>query len=231
MTRTERPAAPAARSRLRERLPSLRALFWLFLFGSVAGFLLEGLYCVIRRGRWENHSATVVGPFCIIYGIGAVAICLLCALLKGKSLLLQFPVFALTGTAIEYACSLFQQLVFGSSSWNYTGSFLSIGGRVNFRMTLIWGVLGVVLGQFLTPLLRLFDRADGRFWEICRIVLTLFLAADLLLSAATVLRWRDRVETAGHPTTQNAFVRFLDEKYGDDAMQRIYPNMTFYSGK
>ncbi|MBQ8345061.1 MAG: hypothetical protein IJY42_02210, partial [Clostridia bacterium] len=40
-------------------------LFWLFLFGSVLGFLLEGVWSIFKRGQWDNHSATVWGPFCI----------------------------------------------------------------------------------------------------------------------------------------------------------------------
>ena len=45
-------------------------LFWLFFLGSIAGFVLEGLWRIILVGHWENHSATVWGPFCIVYGIG-----------------------------------------------------------------------------------------------------------------------------------------------------------------
>ncbi len=47
---------------------------FIFIIGSMAGFLLEGIWCVIRTGMWENHSATLYGPFCIIYGIGAAAL-------------------------------------------------------------------------------------------------------------------------------------------------------------
>ena len=58
------------------------SMFWLFMFGSVAGFLIEGIWCVIRSGRWENHSATLWGPFCIIYGFGAVLVYLLALFVK-----------------------------------------------------------------------------------------------------------------------------------------------------
>lgn len=64
-------------------------LFWLFMLGSVAGFVLEGLWCVLCKGHWEHHSATVWGPFCLIYGIGTVAVYLLSVVLKSKNLLVQ----------------------------------------------------------------------------------------------------------------------------------------------
>ena len=49
-------------------------LFWMFVFGSVTGFLLEGVWSAWRFGAWANHSATVWGPFCIVYGAGMVAV-------------------------------------------------------------------------------------------------------------------------------------------------------------
>lgn len=72
-----------------------QTLFWLFMIGSVLGFLLEGLWCVIKTGHWEHHVATIWGPFCIIYGIGAVAAFLISQLLSGRHVLLQFGAFFL----------------------------------------------------------------------------------------------------------------------------------------
>ena len=86
------------------------SMFWLFMFGSVAGFLIEGIWCVIRSVRWENHSATLWGPFCIIYGFGAVLVYLLALFVKKCSLLLQFIVYTLAGGSVEYFGSLFQEV-------------------------------------------------------------------------------------------------------------------------
>ena len=48
-------------------------LFWVFFLGSILGFLIEGIWNIILVGEWVDHSATVVGPFCAVYGVGAVA--------------------------------------------------------------------------------------------------------------------------------------------------------------
>lgn len=134
-------------------------LFWLFMFGSVAGFVLEGLWCVITDGHWESHTATVWGPFCIIYGIGAVAVCLLSGLLRWKSLPVQFAAFSASGAAVEFFGSLFQELCFGSVSWDYSGHLLNLGGRVSLKMALMWGVLGIVFIRLAFLLVR---RALGK---------------------------------------------------------------------
>lgn len=65
-------------------------LFWLFFFGSVTGFVLEGIWRIILLGHWENHAATVWGPFCLVYGVGAVVIYVVTYAIAEKSFLCSF---------------------------------------------------------------------------------------------------------------------------------------------
>lgn len=205
---------------------SYASLFWLFLFGSVAGFVLEGLWCILKKGYWESHPATVWGPFCIIYGIGAVAVYLLSIPLTGRGLPVQFLAFSAAGAAVEYLASLFQELCFGSVSWNYSKHFLNLGGWVSLKMSLMWGVLGIAFVWLVFPLLtRLFAKMQGKGWRIASVVLTVFMAVDLAVTAAAVARWRDRI-TDGIPSDSKV-VQFLDTAHDDETMARLFPNMKF----
>ena len=200
------------------------ALFWLFLFGSIAGFLFEGVWCVFRKGYWENHSALVWGPFCIVYGIGAVAVYLLSGCLK-KKWPLQFLAFSLSGGMVEYFTGLFQELVFGSVSWDYSKHWLNIGGRVSLKMALLWGVLGILFAHFIYPYLnRLLNKCRGRISKVACIILTVFMAANLLVSSVAVLRWRER--TNDMPPS-NKVEEILDQFYDNETMKEIYNNMRF----
>lgn len=203
-----------------------RSLFWLFLTGSVAGFVLEGLWCVFLMGVWENHSATIWGPFCIIYGFGAAAVYLLSTIMQGKNLPLRFILFTIMGALVEYFGSLLQEVIFQSITWDYSGHFMNINGRVSLQMSLIWGILGIAFVRFVfPPLLRLLEKAEGKFGRISCLVLSVFMAVNLLLSSAAVMRWRDRL--ADNAPASNAFERFLDETYNNDFMEKIYPGMRF----
>ena len=203
-------------------------LFWLFMLGSVAGFVLEGLWCILMEGHWENHSATVWGPFCIIYGIGAAAVSLLSILLKGRVLPVRFLALSAAGAAAEYFASLFQELCFGSVSWDYSGHFLNLGGRVSLKMSPIWGVLGIAFARLIFPLLtRLFAKMQGKGWRTAGTVLTVFMAVDLAVTAAAVARWRSRI-TDGSPSDSKV-IQFLDTAYDDETMSRLFPNMEFCS--
>lgn len=200
-------------------------LFWLFFFGSIAGLVLEGLWCVLRLGRWETHSSTVWGPFCIIYGFGAVAVYLLSGLLRNKNTLVQFIAFTVSGAAVEYFGSLFQELCFGSVSWDYSAHALNLGGRVSLKMALMWGALGILFMRLTFPLLnRLFEKMKGKGWKIACIGMTVFMAVDLLVTAAAVTRWRTRSEGAA---AANAAVQWLDDTYDDQTMEKRFPNMQF----
>lgn len=203
-----------------------RRLFWLFLLGSVAGLILEGLWCVLRKGAWESHTSLVWGPFCTVYGFGAVAVYLSSILLKDKKLPLQFLFFAAAGAVVEYFSSLLQELFFGSTSWDYSGHFLNIGGRVSLKMTLVWGVIGIAFMYLVFPLLeRLLRKMEGRLCRIGCFALSVFMAVNCIFSAAAVMRWSERLTTNTPPT--NVLEQFLDETYDNEAMEKNYPNMRF----
>lgn len=92
-------------------------------------------------------------------------------------------------------------------------------------MSLLWGVLGVVFVWLIFPTLnRMFAKMRGRGWRIGCVVLSLFMAMNLIVSAAAVTRWRNRLagqEQAGR------MVQILDEVYDNDTMAELFPNMKF----
>lgn len=200
-------------------------LFFLFFAGSVAGFFLEGIWRVIRTGAWENHSATVYGPFCIVYGVGAAALYWMSGQVNDIPLWVQFLIYAVTGATVEYLGSFAQERFFGSVSWDYTGRLLSLNGRICLSMTLMWGMLGITFSLMVCPLItQLFTTAaDWPVKGLC-ILLSVLMAADLLLSASALLRWRDRQYDI---PPRNLVEERLDERYDDERMGEVYNNMVF----
>lgn len=201
------------------------SLFFLFIAGSVLGFIVEGIWWIFKVGYWESHSALVWGPFCIIYGVGAVAVYLFSNWLREKKLIWQFVAFSLSGAVVEYFSSLLQEVCFGSTSWNYSHHILNIGGRVSFQMALVWGIFGVVFAKFIYPYLsRILDKLRGKKAKVICIVLSIFMVIDILVSCAAVFRWRER---QNDEEASNPIEVILDAYYDDDTMRRLYPNMKF----
>ena len=200
-------------------------LFWVFFFGSILGFVIEGIWHIILTGEWVDHSATVVGPFCTVYGVGAVAAFLVARILPRRAVGLQFVAFALAGSAVEYFTSLFQERTFGSVSWDYSSHTLNVGGRVSAQMAILWGFLGMVFVGLIYPVLRkLLCRMHTRRWHIFCIACSFFMAFNLFVSASAILRWKERKQDLP-PSSQ--WETYLDNTYPNARMEYVYCDMHF----
>ena len=68
-------------------------LLWLFLIYSFLGWVLETVIATVRQRKVVNRGL-INGPFCIIYGIGAVLITIWLQELSGLWLFLFSAVYA-----------------------------------------------------------------------------------------------------------------------------------------
>ena len=211
--------------RLNSKRMNYANLFWVFMAGSVLGFVVEGLWCVLRKGVWENHVATVWGPLCLVYGVGAVAIYAMAMAACGWRPTRQFLMCALAGTVVEYFTSLFQEICFGSRSWDYSEHYIHINGRVSLRMALMWGALGLGFIRWVLPALQsALGRMQGHGWHAACTVLSCWLVVNLLVTGAALGRWKER--QAGKEPSNHVEVT-LDERFPNTRMEALFNNMTF----
>ena len=56
---------------------SIWKLFAYFIIYSFIGYIIETLFGIATKGVWESRQSFLYGPFCGIYGIGAITITLL----------------------------------------------------------------------------------------------------------------------------------------------------------
>lgn len=212
-------------SRLEKEL-SAPVLLWLFVAGSLLGFVSEGVFHFLHHGRWGFRVGTLWGPFCVLYGFGAVAMYLVALCIRHRKPLMQFAVFALTGSAVELVAGVFQQLAFGTQSWDYSAHALNLGGYVSLKMTLLWGIAGMALMYIILPvLLSLFNRLHlMQRRTLCRCV-SAFMCVNLLLTCAALLRWQERTLEA--TPASNAIEFILDQRWPDERMRERFPNMQF----
>lgn len=211
-----------------EKPVSFSILFWLFIAGSLMGTLLEGVWHLLHKGRWGFRVGTLWGPFCVLYGFGVVIMYMAAVAIENRGVPVQFAAFALTGSTVEYIASVFQEACFGTMSWNYSAHAFNLGGRVSLKMTLLWGMAGIILMYVLLPLLlkgyqclRLARRRT--LLQLC----TVFMCVNLLMTCAALGRWQERVETA--LPASNGLEAWLDASWPDERLQDRFPNMQFVS--
>lgn len=199
-------------------------LVLLFTIGCVVGFVLETIFTLFNKGYLESRRGMIYGPFNQVYGFGLVLIVLALTPLAKQHDRALFLGSAVVGGTFEFLCSLLQERVIGTVSWEYSADPLSIGGRTSLLFMFYWGVLGVVLMRYIYPYaLAQIDRIPQRTQVGLSRALAVFLAANMLVSLAAVTRWHDRV--GGQPP-ESAVDVILDDLYPNERLEKIYPTMT-----
>lgn len=200
-------------------------LFWIFFLGCFLGVLIETIWSVVTWGRLEWRAGLVWGPFNLVYGFGTLALGVGLYWLRDKRDGYILLGGALIGSGVEYVCSWVQERLFGSISWDYSGMPFNLHGRINLLYSLFWGILAILWVKDVYPrLARLILKIPNRVGKPLTWVLLVFMVLNTVVSAAAVGRWADRL--AGVPP-QNQVEELLDQRFPDQRMKWIYPNMKF----
>lgn len=165
----------------------------LFAFYSVMGWICESIWCSVGTRRAVNRGF-LSGPWCPIYGFGALFILLFAYPLKSNPLL-TFAICVLTSSILEYFTGWLMEALFQTRWWDYSGRRFNLKGRICLRNLVLFGLLGLAITYFLQP-------AAERFINILRpetgrvlasLIFALFLL-DLIRTLASVTGLRERME-------------------------------------
>ena len=206
---------------------SLEKLIWVLFLCAFIGDLIETGYVFLTAGILMRRSSLVLGPFSIVWGLGAVVLTVLLSRMEKRG---AFPIFLLGfffGGAFEYLCSVFTEVVFGMKFWDYSGMPFNIDGRTNLLFMLFWGLLSLLWLRFAyPPLSSWIERIPPLIGLILSWCIVLFLSCDMLVTAAVMLRAVDRKR---EPKARNVAEEFIDEFYPESRIERLWPNMKFLS--
>ncbi len=121
-----------------------------FIIYSIAGYLIETIYGIITKGVWESRQSFLYGPFCGIYGLGAV-IMIVCLHKFPRKFNTLFIGGFIVGSIVEYVVSFLGEMLLGVKWWDYSGMPLNINGRICVYFSVFWGFLGIYLIASLNP--------------------------------------------------------------------------------
>lgn len=202
--------------------------FWIFLVCSIIGTYYEETLYVIRyffkhhRLGWSRRSGVIFGPISPVYGFGAVVF----VLLLGKKEEGKFKLFlksSILGGILEFTLSLIQEITTGTTSWDYHGKFMNIGGRTSIPYMLIWGIAGVILIKCIYPLIKgLLECLSKNAYNLVSITLAVFISLDLLVTW-TILGRMNLRDKGVEPIT--VIGRLCDAYFPDTYIKKKFPNM------
>ena len=108
---------------------TITTLLAYFIIYSIVGFIIETIFGILTKGVLESRKSFIIGPFCSIYGLGAVIMILALQKFKKNNYTLFFGGF-LVGSIIEYVVSLIGETIFHVVWWDYSDMAFNINGRI-----------------------------------------------------------------------------------------------------
>ena len=97
------------------------------------------------------------------------------------------------GGVYEYSCSVFTEMVFGTTFWDYSHMPFNINGRINLLFCFFWGVLAIVWLKLLYPAVsRVIEKIPPVAGKVLTYILVFAMALDMLISSVALMRYVDR---------------------------------------
>ncbi|MBQ2938128.1 MAG: putative ABC transporter permease [Clostridia bacterium] len=129
----------------------IRVYFLLFLLYSFFGWLMEVICKLIQYKKFIDRGF-LIGPYCPIYGTGAVLITILLKKYTNDPITLFIMVILVCGI-LEYLTSYLMEKIFHARWWDYSQKKFNINGRVCLDTIIPFGLLGMFIIKVSNPFL------------------------------------------------------------------------------
>ena len=176
-----------------------------------------------------------MGPWCPIYGFGAVFISLLLSR-RAEDPLAVFGLAILICGILEYSTSYMMEKIFHARWWDYSTKKFNLNGRVCADTLLPFGLLGLLLVYAITPVMfSCFDLLSETMIQIICLSLSLLFLADITISTTTLVKIRVHAGKLNGDSTEkitNEVRSVLAEKSAlVRRIMRAFPEARLYNGK
>lgn len=186
-----------------------------FIIYSVVGFIIETIFGILTKGVLESRKSFLYGPFCSIYGLGAVLMILPLQRFKKNNYTLFAAGFVI-GSIIEYLVSLIGELIFHIKWWDYSDQILNLNGRICVLFSLFWGLLAIYLMSDINKRVdKLIDflkkKISMGILKTAVVLVSIFLAFDLGITAYALQMFTIRIVHDNNLNVTNK--QYIDEQY------------------
>lgn len=160
---------------------------WFFAF-SFLGYLLECTVLTYENKKPVWNRGFGHGPFCIIYGFGAIGACLILQPVADQPVRLYLSSMMMA-TSMELLTAHVMIRLFGSFWWDYSRKPLNYRGIICLESSLAWGFLGIFFFRFLNGFVNgLVDVIPYSLERFVALSLLVFYVADFTYTMRTQLR-------------------------------------------
>lgn len=159
---------------------------YFFVIGAFIGWMLECVFKFATK-NYEKTPGILNTPFCILYGLGTVALSLIINKTTDNIWLL-FIYSMIILTAMEYVTYILLKKIYGIKLWDYKDMTFSINEKVCLEFALVWGALGAIYIKYILPILTsLYIKAKGVALEFALQLILAIIIADFIYSSYTLI--------------------------------------------
>lgn len=187
-----------------------------FTYGFL-GWCTEVAFAAVKQRQFVNRGF-LNGPICPVYGIGVTAVIAVLAQFTDHIVFLYLASTVLV-TVLEWFTGYILEKLFHHRWWDYSKMPLNIGGYVCVLFSFIWGVVCVLIVEFIHPFLYSLLLLIPRWLGITLLTgLCCALFADIYVTASGILKWNRRLDRLDEIAAEL-------HRISDQIGENIYENM------
>lgn len=164
-----------------------------FIIYSFFGWVMESVLKTYLQKKPVN-SGFLYGPFCPIYGFGAIFMFLFLQGFKNNIILL-FIIAFFSLSLWEYVVGWLLEKIFHTKYWDYTQNKFNIKGRVCLMNSLFWGFLGVIFIRYMHPFIAdKIDMIPANILTFNVIMIAIAIITDTIVSSVKVTNIKSKLD-------------------------------------
>ncbi len=163
--------------------------FLLFMIYSIAGWILEVVLKYKEHKRFIDRGF-LIGPYCPIYGYGALLITVILYRYQNDPMILFFMTIFISGI-LEYFTSWAMEKLFKARWWDYSKRKFNIEGRVCLGTLIPFGIFGLIITYITNPfLLNCLNSFNRRMLNVISVILFIIFIIDNIISTIIITGFR-----------------------------------------
>ena len=211
----------------KDRITIHQTIWYLIIF-SIIGLIVETLFCFFTTGVIESRKGLIYGPFCPIYGVGATFMIFILDPLKNNKIKL-FVYGGILGSVFEYLISFGLEAFYGTRFWDYSFLKFNLNGRICVTYTIFWGILALILIQFVKPVIdKIINKIDYKLLDSAIVFLALI---DIFCTIWGINVYRNRAIDNYYGIdkyNKKGIIKDIENNiFENTKMKKTFPNMRF----
>ena len=220
----------------KEHQKIIQKLFWYFILFSILGLIIETLFCYLTTGVIESRKGLIWGPFCPVYGVGAIILIISLNKVEKRNYFKLFLYGFLIGSVVEYLLSYGLEAIYGTRFWDYGYTGKDLNGRICMLYSWFWGILAIILMKVIKPktdnfIKKIPNKIDGKG----EILLFIFLVIDAAVTIWGISTYQNRAQKQYYQEEiviqeSKSWISKLKNKieneyFTNERMKKTFPNL------